>query len=87
MAVVRRRKGGGKAPEEPKCPEQLGYIWLVWNELHAARSSGFAANPISWTEIEAYQRVVGEPLLAWEARAVRSVDNAYMKAVGGNGGS
>jgi hypothetical protein len=81
MAVVNRRKGGGKKAKEPKCPDELSYLWLVWNELHAARSSGMVPNPISWTEIEAYQRVLGEPLTAWEARTVRSVDNAYMKAV------
>lgn len=85
MAVVRRRKGAAVA-EGPKCPEEAGYLWLVWNELHAARTSGMVPNPISWTEIEAYQRVTGEPLLAWEARAVRAVDDAYIAAVSSDTG-
>lgn len=85
MAIVRRRRSA-EADPDPVLPEELAYLWLVWRELNAARSCGMAANPISWTEIEAYQRVTGEPLSAWEARVIRTVDNAYMAAQAGSGG-
>lgn len=68
------------APVEaaPRLPPLAGYLWGIWNELHAARSCGMAPNPISWHEIDAYQRVVGHWLEPWEARAIRAVDDAYI---------
>jgi hypothetical protein len=81
MAVLRKQ---GVAPKDDGfvfLPPEAFYLWEAWEELHATRSSGMASNPITWTEIYAYQRCTGDRLIHWEARAVRAIDDAYMAAV------
>lgn len=41
---------------------------------HARTSNGFGLNPISFTEIDAWQRLSGEMLRPWELRAIRRMD-------------
>lgn len=64
--------------DTPGLEPALVRLWAVWRDLNATRSSGMAANPISYGEIEAFCRLTGEHLDPWEARAVRAVDDAYM---------
>lgn len=82
LSVVRRRSGI-VVSDEPECPREIIYIWNSWVELNNGRgSSGFAPIPISWQEMEAYARLTGVDLLPWEARAIRSIDDAYMSSWG-----
>lgn len=65
----------------PYIEPELERLWGVWRELSATRSSGMVPNPISYSEIEAFCRLTGEQLEPWEARAVRAVDDAYMRSL------
>jgi hypothetical protein len=88
-----RRQGAIAKPvaeELPSFEPEIAYLWEMWRELHRARGSGgMASNPLSYTEIEAYGRLIDEALEPWEARAIRAVDDAYMASLvaGNEGGS
>lgn len=41
---------------------------------HARGSNGFGLNPISFSEIDAWQRLAGEVLRPWELQAIRRMD-------------
>lgn len=54
-------------------------IWRAFCDLAGARSSnGYGPNPIAWTEIDAWLRVTGARLDAWEVRAIRRMDAAFL---------
>lgn len=48
-------------------------------ELSGQRmGNGFGPNPLQYTEIEAWQRMKGRRLRAWERNALLSMDRAYL---------
>ena len=66
----------GAAPPIPAGGEVL---WGCFIELHAARtSSGFGANPIPFTEIDAYSRLMGAQLRQHEVAILRAMDDAWL---------
>jgi hypothetical protein len=51
----------------------------IFGELHSCRgSTGFGPMRITYTDIDAFQRVSGQVLLPWEREAIRRADNAYL---------
>jgi hypothetical protein len=90
LAAYRRAKDITEDDTFRPMPEGSEYLFSAWEELHRARSSGMATNPISWQDIDAYGRVIDPPLVPWEARAVRAIDDAYLTAIApddGDGGN
>lgn len=83
MASVRRQRGikPSEAEKPPPLPRAAAPIWRVFRELHCTRAGGFGPGPITYTEIEAYMRVMCTPLLPWEIQALRQVDNAYLQSL------
>lgn len=74
----------GKLPkqEEEKPPalaSEAEPLWFVFCALHQTRASGMGVGPISFGEIESYQRLVGVKLDPWEVQAVRAIDMAYLQ--------
>ena len=64
----------------PGLPIEAGYLWGWFVELNAGRSSnGFAANPISWAEIDAWARRTGTDPLPWEVRWIKVLDATWMR--------
>lgn len=58
----------------PPMPDELGYIWNAFLRLNARRSVGFALEPITFLEIEAFVRLTGQRLQPWEVRILEEID-------------
>lgn len=81
MLLVERRTG--KTPERlanaPSCPAGFAQLWRDFLALHSTRAAGMGgAMRITWSEIDAYQRVNGIRLAAWEIEAIRRADGEFM---------
>lgn len=75
----------GEMPEELKlaeqapCPDGLAHVWMMFLDLHRARSSnGFGANPISYSEMFAWSSMNGLAVTPYEIGALRQLDSAWM---------
>ncbi len=67
--------------DAPKLPPEGAYLWHYWLELHRARTgSGFAVNPLSYSEIEAWARLTDQAVTPWETRVIRAIDDTFMDA-------
>lgn len=62
-------------------PEEMKFVWRTFCDLHSSRSAGMMANPISHTDILAWQTLYGTRLSAWEVDAIRSVDAAILQEI------
>lgn len=47
-------------------------------EIGLSEAAGMAAVPVSWLTIEAWQRITGITLAAWEARLIRRLSSDYL---------
>ena len=60
-------------------PAGCAPLWRDFMELHNARSWGDGGpKPVSFVELDAWQRVRGVRLAAWEIAAVKAGDRAYL---------
>lgn len=65
--------------DAPQLPAGCLVLWRDFTALHSARgASGFSPARISFSDIDAYQRVNDTRLHAWEIEAIRRADNAYL---------
>lgn len=65
--------------EPPPVEEPLFYLWDIFAELAAARGgNGFGMNPLGWHDIEAWQRLTGCCLSAWERGTLLELDRVYL---------
>jgi len=80
-ALAKRGKGKAQAQplEPPPLPDEAQGLWAAFCALHQTRGGGFGPGPISFHEIDAYQRLTGAHLDPWEVQAIRAVDMAYMQ--------
>lgn len=63
----------------PRPPAGCGPLWRDFMELHNSRSWGEGGpKPISFVELDAWQRVRGVRLAAWEIAAVRAADAGFL---------
>jgi hypothetical protein len=75
------KKGRKVSPKGPTLPPEAVYLWNHFTLLHAARTGGgMGQNPITYAELDAYNRTTGAALVAWEIGAVRALDDAYLSA-------
>lgn len=66
--------------DAPRCPGGCEALWDAFRELHACRgSAGFGPMRITYTDLDAYQRVSGVKLQPWEREAIRQADAAYLE--------
>lgn len=62
----------------PPLPEALTYLWVAFRRLNARRgSNGFAINPISWPDIDAFVRHSGLKLAPWEVENIEMLDDLF----------
>lgn len=64
---------------KPRPPEGAGLLWDAFLRLSATRTyHQFGANPISFTEIEAFARLMALPLQPHHVRALCEMDAVYL---------
>jgi len=81
IEVNRASKWIPRAEQEPPFPATHADIFQIYYELHAARSNnGFGANPISYSELEAYSRLTRRALGPWEVKMLRRIDSIFLLA-------
>ena len=56
-------------------------LWQTFAELAAARPAGLAAGAIPHSEIDAWQRLYGVRLSAWEVDTLKAMDSAALGAM------
>lgn len=66
--------------DAPVLPDACVELWGIFTELHACRNSGFGPAPITFADIDAFQRVSGIRLEPWELAAIRRADAAYLES-------
>ncbi|WP_422653419.1 phage tail assembly chaperone [Ensifer sp.] len=69
-------------------PEELVFGLHIWDwfvELHNSRQSGFAANPISFGEIESFCRLTGAAINPWELSVIRRMDQVTLSIINRTG--
>lgn len=67
---------------EPVYSSQHSYLFSIFYELHAARShNGFSYNPISYAELDAYQRLTARDLSSWDVRMLKQIDHIFLAAL------
>lgn len=63
----------------PCLPSGCEQLWADFLALHNGRGfTGFGPARISFSDIDAFQRVKGIRLPAWQIDAIRRADNAYL---------
>lgn len=68
--------------DAPALPEGCEELWRIFAELHACRgNTGFGPSRITYADIDAFERVSGVKLQAWEREAIRRADQAYLEQV------
>ncbi|QLB44479.1 phage tail assembly chaperone [Mannheimia pernigra] len=71
----------GITPEELHNPEPspaVAYLLGWFFELAMSRQSGMSLNPISYAEIEAWNRLFSRHLEQWEIRTIKQLDMIYL---------
>jgi hypothetical protein len=60
----------------------VAHLWHSFLELHQARGgNGFGPNALSFSEIEAWQRLTGRCLTPWELNVMLALDRAYLASI------
>ena len=65
--------------DAPALPPSCAQLWTDFSELHGSRgSTGWGAQRITYLDIEAWQRVNGVMLSAWEIVCIRQADDIWL---------
>lgn len=59
-------------------PNPMPHIITRLVEIGLTEANGMGASPLSWREINEWQRATGVVLSPWEARLIRSLSLAYL---------
>lgn len=62
----------------PDLPREGRTAWGAFRDMHTTRFTSMGLMPISYTEIDAWQRVTGVELEPWEVDAIRALDHEYI---------
>lgn len=58
----------------PDFPFELDYVWTAFNQAAATRQTGMGVNPLTYLELEAYERKALNRLPAWETALIMRLD-------------
>lgn len=72
---------GAEAPECPKAPEEVSYIWNYWNRIRARTPSGEGVSPITFEAIDSFIRLTGEIVTQDDVVMLEALDNAFVSEV------
>lgn len=63
----------------PPFPDALRYLWTAFVRIRRRNAgNGFGATPITWADLDAYSRLSGLRLLAWEIEIIELLDDALL---------
>jgi hypothetical protein len=65
--------------ETPPLPLELEHVWYSFCRLNARRRSGFSAEPIAWSDLDAFTRLTGARLAPFEIQLIEMLDDLYRK--------
>lgn len=69
-------KKHGIDPQMPHNPAPHIFNWLT--EIGLSESNGMGSSPLSWREIEAWQRSTRVRLAPWVARLIKALSREYL---------
>jgi len=68
--------------DEPELLPEITHIWDWFLELTATRgSNGFGVNPITYTEIDAWSRLLKTEPSPLEIELIKIIDSVYLEKV------
>lgn len=67
------------AKDAPPPPEELQWLWMHYQRLSRRRQAGMGPNPISFLEIEAYERKALVRFSAWETELLTDLDDVVVR--------
>jgi hypothetical protein len=65
--------------DPPTLPQEALFLWGFFIELHNTRGGGMGPAPITFSEIEAWQRLTRRQLPAWQIEAIKRMDAAFLR--------
>jgi hypothetical protein len=65
--------------ETPPLPLELDHVWNAFCRLHARRRSGFSAEPIAWSDLDAFIRLTGVRLAPFDIQLIEMLDDLYRR--------
>jgi hypothetical protein len=69
----------------PDLDEMAMYLWEWFQELNSQRTSnGFGQNPITFLDIQAWANLTKRFPLAWEVKAIRTMDSMWLSEIAKN---
>jgi hypothetical protein len=85
QAIATGSKAAAADIEGPEFPLEAAHVWQLFLELHGTRTSnGFGLNPISYTEIDAYNRLYGYDVSPEELYLLKVADSAALEQIAEN---
>lgn len=58
------------------------YLWAAFTRLHGRRgSNGFGPSPLSWPDLDAFNRMSRINLAPWEVEIIEALDRVYLTHV------
>ncbi len=80
LESVERQTGVTPEQLEPvPFPETLEFIWRDFHELNNGRTSnGYTLNPISYTELDAWNRLTNKAVTAQEIDIIKQLDGVFL---------
>lgn len=76
-----RKRGGHPDLIPPRVPLFAAYLWEWYQELNGSRQVGMAANPLTYTEIQAWAAMTGRKPDPWEVEQLKTLDLAWLEIV------
>jgi hypothetical protein len=79
--LTRFQQATGKAHPDltpPDVPAEAGHVWRWFMDLNNGRQAGDL--PLTWEAVDAWARLTGRSLTAWEVDALRRMDTAWLRA-------
>lgn len=55
-------------------PDSLSHCWYYFLDLNATRPQGFGISPISYSEMQAYFKILQIPIEPWEIEIIKFFD-------------
>lgn len=65
----------------PDLPVEVEYLWSAFNKMARRRTSGMSVNPITYADIEAFERKTLNSFSAWETDMIVRLDDAILDGI------